>query len=141
MQDGGSQYGAPLEMSPFVAAGTGSRAHVLGIPQQPHQQKAEGGQHQPPLPPSPMLAEAPTPMTSRQPLRTGNFDELAPVAPEGFSDEGTMAPVGEETDKGGVPGNRWPQEETLALLRIRSEMDAAFRDATLKGPLWEEVSR
>jgi hypothetical protein len=29
----------------------------------------------------------------------------------------------------------------LALLKIRSDMDAAFRDATLKGPLWEEVSR
>lgn len=38
-------------------------------------------------------------------------------------------------------GNRWPREETLALIRIRSEMDATFRDATLKGPLWEDVSR
>ncbi|VAH05105.1 unnamed protein product [Triticum turgidum subsp. durum] len=38
-------------------------------------------------------------------------------------------------------GNRWPRQETLALLKIRSDMDAAFRDATLKGPLWEEVSR
>jgi hypothetical protein len=41
----------------------------------------------------------------------------------------------------GSGGNRWPREETLALIRIRSEMDAAFRDATLKSPLWEEVSR
>ncbi|XP_027364231.1 trihelix transcription factor GT-2-like [Abrus precatorius] len=38
-------------------------------------------------------------------------------------------------------GNRWPREETLALLRIRSDMDVAFRDASVKGPLWEEVSR
>lgn len=38
-------------------------------------------------------------------------------------------------------GNRWPRQETLALLRIRSDMDVAFRDATVKGPLWEEVSR
>jgi hypothetical protein len=49
-------------------------------------------------------------------------------------------------DSGGVlgsggGGNRWPREETLALIRMRSEMDAAFRDATLKSPLWEEVSR
>ncbi|XAR49652.1 hypothetical protein NMG60_11032917 [Bertholletia excelsa] len=38
-------------------------------------------------------------------------------------------------------GNRWPRQETLALLKIRSDMDAAFRDSSLKGPLWEEVSR
>ncbi|XVF39085.1 hypothetical protein PTKIN_Ptkin01aG0007000 [Pterospermum kingtungense] len=38
-------------------------------------------------------------------------------------------------------GNRWPRQETLALLKIRSDMDAVFRDSSLKGPLWEEVSR
>ncbi|XP_051139753.1 trihelix transcription factor DF1-like [Andrographis paniculata] len=42
---------------------------------------------------------------------------------------------------GGGRGNRWPRDETLALIKIRSEMDSAFRDSTLKGPLWEEVSR
>lgn len=42
---------------------------------------------------------------------------------------------------GGGGGNRWPRQETLALLKIRSDMDAAFRDSSLKGPLWEEVSR
>ncbi|XP_012066018.1 trihelix transcription factor GT-2 isoform X2 [Jatropha curcas] len=38
-------------------------------------------------------------------------------------------------------GNRWPRQETLALLKIRSDMDVSFRDASVKGPLWEEVSR
>ncbi|KAJ8769535.1 hypothetical protein K2173_005138 [Erythroxylum novogranatense] len=38
-------------------------------------------------------------------------------------------------------GNRWPRQETLALLKIRSDMDSAFRDSSLKAPLWEEVSR
>ncbi|XP_023523584.1 trihelix transcription factor GT-2-like [Cucurbita pepo subsp. pepo] len=38
-------------------------------------------------------------------------------------------------------GNRWPRQETLALLKIRSDMDAIFRDATLKAPLWDEISR
>lgn len=42
---------------------------------------------------------------------------------------------------GGGGGNRWPRQETLALLKIRSDMDVTFRDASLKGPLWEEVSR
>ncbi|KAK4749145.1 hypothetical protein SAY87_026594 [Trapa incisa] len=38
-------------------------------------------------------------------------------------------------------GNRWPKQETEALLRIRTDMDTAFRDSSSKGPLWEEVSR
>ncbi|KAK2457924.1 trihelix transcription factor DF1 [Trifolium repens] len=38
-------------------------------------------------------------------------------------------------------GNRWPRQETMALLRIRSDMDTTFRDASVKGPLWDEVSR
>lgn len=38
-------------------------------------------------------------------------------------------------------GNRWPRQETVALLRIRSDMDGLFRDSSLKAPLWEEVSR
>ncbi|GMI90802.1 hypothetical protein like AT1G76880 [Hibiscus trionum] len=48
-----------------------------------------------------------------------------------------------EEDKGdrSFGGNRWPRQETLALLKIRSDMDSVFRDSTLKGPLWEEVSR
>ncbi|CAH9120264.1 unnamed protein product [Cuscuta europaea] len=47
---------------------------------------------------------------------------------------------GEDGDRSSG-GNRWPHEETLALLKIRSEMDLAFRDSTLKAPLWEQVSR
>lgn len=38
-------------------------------------------------------------------------------------------------------GNRWPRQETLALLKIRSDMDVAFRDATVKVPLWDQISR
>jgi hypothetical protein len=41
----------------------------------------------------------------------------------------------------GSGGHRWPREETLALIRIRTEMDADFRNAPLKAPLWEDVAR
>jgi hypothetical protein len=50
----------------------------------------------------------------------------------------------DEDDKinmNGGGGNRWPRQETLALLKIRSDMDGVFRDSSLKGPLWDEVSR
>ncbi|CAM8989249.1 unnamed protein product [Rhodiola kirilowii] len=73
--------------------------------------------------------EAASPISSRPPASSINFDELV--------DDPDRAGGG-----GGVSsGNRWPRQETLALLKIRSEMDVAFRDATLKGPLWDEVSR
>ncbi|GAU50354.1 hypothetical protein TSUD_288050 [Trifolium subterraneum] len=50
---------------------------------------------------------------------------------------------GSRNEEGGdrsFGGNRWPRQETLALLKIRSDMDVAFRDASVKGPLWDEVS-
>ncbi|KAF2297538.1 hypothetical protein GH714_025319 [Hevea brasiliensis] len=47
----------------------------------------------------------------------------------------------DEGDRMSYGANRWPRQETLALLKIRSDMDAVFRDSSLKGPLWEEVSR
>ncbi|KAH1151766.1 hypothetical protein GYH30_045322 [Glycine max] len=47
----------------------------------------------------------------------------------------------EGNNKMSFGGNRWPRQETLALLKIRSDMDTVFRDSSLKGPLWEEVSR
>ncbi|CAN6452379.1 unnamed protein product [Victoria cruziana] len=43
---------------------------------------------------------------------------------------------------GGDGGSsRWPRHETLTLLELRAQMDSKFREATQKGPLWEELSR
>ncbi|KAK9075023.1 hypothetical protein SSX86_003342 [Deinandra increscens subsp. villosa] len=43
---------------------------------------------------------------------------------------------------GGVGGNcRWPRQETLTLLEVRSSLDSKFKEANHKGPLWDEVSR
>ncbi|EXB76035.1 Trihelix transcription factor GT-2 [Morus notabilis] len=47
---------------------------------------------------------------------------------------------GEEGDRSWL-GNRWPRQETLALLEIRSDMDSKFRDSSVKAPLWEDISR
>lgn len=54
---------------------------------------------------------------------------------------GSVGGGSEEEDKNFSGGNRWPYEETLALLKIRSEMDLSFRDSNLKSPLWDEISR
>ncbi|WVZ86577.1 hypothetical protein U9M48_033334 [Paspalum notatum var. saurae] len=127
-----SQYGAtPPDMGPFSP------------------QAAAAG----PMP----LSSRPPPTTTaqqQQPSRT-SYDELAAVSGGsgpggggggGFDDEmlvggGGGAGGGGGGGSSGASSNRWPREETQALIRIRSEMDATFRDATLKGPLWEDVSR
>ncbi|MCI39594.1 trihelix transcription factor PTL-like, partial [Trifolium medium] len=44
---------------------------------------------------------------------------------------------------GGVDASngRWPRQETLTLLEIRSRLDPQFKEATQKGPLWDQLSR
>ncbi|XP_047333412.1 trihelix transcription factor PTL-like [Impatiens glandulifera] len=38
-------------------------------------------------------------------------------------------------------GSRWPRQETLTLLEIRSSLDSKFKEANSKSPLWDQVSR
>ncbi|GMH22269.1 hypothetical protein Nepgr_024112 [Nepenthes gracilis] len=66
----------------------------------------------------------------------------------GVGGSSNMAGIGDEDPRRGddfgdrsSAGNRWPRQETLALLQIRSDMGVVFRDSSLKGPLWDEVSR
>ncbi|CAI9778027.1 unnamed protein product [Fraxinus pennsylvanica] len=61
--------------------------------------------------------------------------------PGGFSEEDKAAGSRMEESERSVGGNRWPRQETMALIKIRSDMAVAFRDSSLKGPLWEDVSR
>ncbi|MBA0706672.1 hypothetical protein Golax_018768, partial [Gossypium laxum] len=78
--------------------------------------------------------------------RNGSNEAAAPVAVFDTND-GNSNNSGEDdrskVDEGdrSFGGNRWPRQETLALLKIRSDMDVTFREASVKGPLWEEVSR
>ena len=36
---------------------------------------------------------------------------------------------------------RWPRQETLCLLEVRSKLDHKFKEANQKGPLWDELAR
>ncbi|RDX72135.1 Trihelix transcription factor GT-2 [Mucuna pruriens] len=69
--------------------------------------------------------------------------EVIMVDANSGEDKGKEGAGDEEADKinNSCGGNRWPRQETLALLKIRSDMDAVFRDSSLKGPLWEQVAR
>ncbi|PKA60195.1 Trihelix transcription factor GT-2 [Apostasia shenzhenica] len=142
-QQGGPQYGMPPPeiASHFSTGGGGGRKQqMMGIPGAGDR----GGQP---------VVEVASPISSRPPpqqqlvaarQQAAVFDEFGGGAGGGdvggsFGEEEALGGAGEEAERGSV--SRWPRQETLALLKIRSEMDAAFRDATLKGPLWEEVSR
>jgi hypothetical protein len=114
-------------------------------------------------PPPPPVGVAPSPISSRPPpegqhhhhhqqQQQQQADDLGGSASSsaaagaaagggGIFADHEGAAGGDEGERGGPSGNRWPRQETLALLKIRSEMDAAFREAALKGPLWEQVSR
>ncbi|PON85113.1 TFIIB transcription factor [Trema orientale] len=37
--------------------------------------------------------------------------------------------------------SRWPRQETLTLLEIRSRLNSRFKDTNQKGPLWDQISR
>uniref|UniRef100_J3LJ74 Myb/SANT-like DNA-binding domain-containing protein n=1 Tax=Oryza brachyantha TaxID=4533 RepID=J3LJ74_ORYBR len=101
-------------------------------------------QQQPGMPPFSAAGEAASPISSRPPAAQQQVEEQlgganGPGSGSSLDHDGL---AGEDGDRGGSSaGNRRPRQETLALLKIRSEMDAAFREAALKGPLWEEVSR
>ncbi|XP_044954348.1 trihelix transcription factor GTL1-like isoform X1 [Hordeum vulgare subsp. vulgare] len=97
------------------------------------------------------IIPSPSPTQQAQPAGT-NFEQLPAAGPGGgagavsFHEDDDMPVDGgsgrSALDAGaGGSGSRWPREETVALIRIRSEMDAAFRNAALKAPVWEEVSR
>ncbi|GFP88123.1 trihelix transcription factor ptl [Phtheirospermum japonicum] len=61
-----------------------------------------------------------------------------PPANTGGGLSGFMAEAGGGGDGG---AGRWPRQETLTLLEIRSKLDPKFKEANQKGPLWDEVSR
>jgi hypothetical protein len=95
------------------------------------------------IPPLPMELQSAAAGTAR-----GNFEELpaggsSAAAAASLQDDDVPADVGAggAGASGSGGGHRWPREETLALIRIRTEMDADFRIAPLKAPLWEDVAR
>ena len=90
-------------------------------------------------PPVGVGQNAATPTSTRPPEGQQPVGGTASAA--GGADHEAAAGMSAGGDEGGPSGNRWPRQETLALLKIRSEMDAAFREAALKGPLWDQVSR
>ncbi|KAL8140561.1 hypothetical protein V2J09_006582 [Rumex salicifolius] len=53
----------------------------------------------------------------------------------------TIATTTAAVGSGGGSTARWPRQETLTLLEVRSRLDNKFKEANHKGPLWDEASR
>ncbi|URD75658.1 trihelix transcription factor GT-2-like [Musa troglodytarum] len=77
--------------------------------------------------------------------RGGEVDLRQPPPPPPLPPPGMESFGFYETAFGGGGGGggqgRWPRQETLTLLEVRSRLDSRFREAAHKGPLWDEVSR
>ncbi|XP_074581253.1 trihelix transcription factor PTL-like [Curcuma longa] len=94
------------------------------------------------LPAFPTLPASAAPLGSEYPMAppfVGSTTDppplqaLPPAPPVGMQSFGLL-------ESGGSSG-RWPRQETLTLLEVRSRLDSRFREAAQKGPLWDEVSR
>ncbi|XP_015088041.1 trihelix transcription factor PTL-like [Solanum pennellii] len=79
------------------------------------------------------LTDSSTPVAVATATATG-----ATTTSAGFSGMDQMETGG---GGGGDGSGRWPRQETLTLLEIRSRLDPKFKEANQKGPLWDEVSR
>ncbi|XP_047315698.1 trihelix transcription factor GTL1-like isoform X2 [Impatiens glandulifera] len=91
--------------------------------------------------PSLQVEEEASPISSRPPaMAVPHSTSSSAAAGLLFEDELLLSGERGRIEMSGG-GNRWPRQETVALLKIRSEMDTTFRDANPKGPLWEEISR
>ncbi|KAL4278119.1 hypothetical protein GQ457_03G018530 [Hibiscus cannabinus] len=96
----------------------------------------EGGGHQSQMSGGPTTDAASSSQTQMVSEQSEQLEEASPISYR------AAAAIGNPDElMRTASGNRWPREETVALLKIRSDMDGAFRDATVKGPLWEDVSR
>lgn len=73
-------------------------------------------------------------------LEVSSFQENPTAIADNSDNAYTGIKEGEEVRRSSS-GSRWPKQETSALLKIRFDMDVAFRDSGLKAPLWDEVSR
>ncbi|KAG1360791.1 putative trihelix transcription factor GTL1-like [Cocos nucifera] len=73
-------------------------------------------------------------------ITTKNFEESDLIVVEIFPNKENALLSGEEIKKDLEIESRWAQQEILTLLKTRIEMDAAFEDVTLKGPLWEDIA-
>ncbi|KAG0475802.1 hypothetical protein HPP92_012643 [Vanilla planifolia] len=139
---GGSQYGIPsVEMpSQFSSPGAGQLRpfflRISGGGGTDYAQQQHHHHHQSTLQP---ITEAASPVSCRPAPTRQEFILDSVSMNSSFPDE--VLGDGEEGERAGVSGNRWPRQETLALLKIRSEMEDNFRSATIKGHLWEDVSR
>ncbi|MCL7029406.1 hypothetical protein MKW94_022510 [Papaver nudicaule] len=78
-------------------------------------------------------------MTTINPNNTSGVCVLEMM--EGNNVNGGVVNNGVAGGDNGGGNSRWPRQETLTLLEIRSSLDNKFKEANQKGPLWDEVAR
>ncbi|KAK4268762.1 hypothetical protein QN277_025370 [Acacia crassicarpa] len=114
------------------------------------QQLLSGRNHHDHLPELPCMGGVGATSGAAAPLLPNDYKDV--VFSHGF-DTNTFAPsnptvtTASALEKGWVGfddmgnNNRWPRQETLLLLEIRSRLDSKFRETNHKAPLWNQISR
>ncbi|KAK4268761.1 hypothetical protein QN277_025369 [Acacia crassicarpa] len=114
------------------------------------QQVLSGRNHHDHLPELPCGGGGDATSGAAAPLLPNNYKDV--VFSHGY-DTNTFAPsnptvtAASALEKGWVGfddmgnNNRWPRQETLLLLEIRSRLDSKFRETNHKAPLWNQISR
>lgn len=117
-----------LELASFSSSNNEAQSQIVGISSTIHlqQQSIEAISHIESMSPS---------------ITTKNLEESSSTVAKIFPDEEDAFLSKEESKKSPEIENSWAQQETLALFKIRSEMDVAFQDVTLRDTLWEDISR
>ncbi|XP_065857592.1 trihelix transcription factor PTL [Euphorbia lathyris] len=92
---------------------------------------------------SPNLNQTTTPTSTTTFLGSASGNSANTALAAGCSTPTLCAMDGGDAGSFGGDGGtgRWPRQETLTLLEIRSRLDLKFKEANQKGPLWDEVSR
>ncbi|RAL51689.1 hypothetical protein DM860_010407 [Cuscuta australis] len=134
MDGGEDHYGMPPDLRQFISNTTTTPPLFISPPIIPPHHGSGRDLAQPP--PSHRRYDMVMPPPSRGGFHREFLAESAAAsAAAGFGALEMEAP-------GGGGGNgRWPRQETLTLLEIRSRLDYKFKEANQKGPLWDEVSR
>lgn len=133
--------------------------YPYGVPVPDFRQLIGGRTRDLPEPPVPSLGAAPPPPNSYDVVFSHGFTHhFAAHHHHDYSSSSVSIPIANPTvtasvdhatsmeEKGwlgfdATANNRWPRQETLSLLEIRSRLDSKFRETNHKGPLWNEISR
>lgn len=126
----------PQPKAELFPGGGGGHPNLQAATQQHYEMMMFGRQVADIMPPRCLHDFASTDSATNIAVATPTTTPSASTPPLSCLEAETAGCIGGDASTG-----RWPRQETLTLLEIRSRLDSKFKEANQKGPLWDEVSR